>query len=516
MGASRARIVRQLLTESVVLALIGGAAGLATGMIGARALLALYPGPNPFVLANTGLKIPRVGDYGAAVTVDLRVIVFTVVASLFTTLLFGIVPALRGSRADVSSALKADGLSSSPTPRQHRSRSVLVAVEIALALALMVGAALLIRSSVALRAVNPGFDPRGVLTLRMSLADTPFQTRAGIERLTREGVAEVRALPGVLAASTTCCVPFETVWQLPFTMAKGAPRAPSMVGWTFVSPGYFDVLRIPFIRGRDFTDQDDQSSPGVVIINEAMARRYWPDGDPLQDSILVGRGVRPDYENDPVRRIIGIVGNVRDTGLNRVPRPAMYVPVAQVPDGVTSLNVRLLPLTWVVRAQGDVERQVEAALQTASGLPVARPRYLDEVARESMARGRFDTTLMMTFAAIGLLLSAVGIYGLMAHAVEQQIPELGIRLALGADPRRLGLMVAARGLKLALVGAAAGAVGAWNLTQFLAALLFGVTPHDAVAFSAVTALLAAVTSAAVAVPAYRAAHVDPIAALRRS
>ena len=276
------------------------------------------------------------------------------------------------------------------------------------------------------------------------------------------------------------------------------------------------MLRIPLIRGRDFTDQDDQASPGVVIINEAMARRYWPDGDPLQDSILVGRGVRPDYENDPVRRIIGIVGNVRDTGLNRVPRPAMYVPVAQVPDGVTSLNVRLLPLTWVVRAQGDVERQVEAALQTASGLPVARPRYLDEVARESMARGRFDTTLMMAFAAIGLLLSAVGIYGLMAHAVEQQIPELGIRLALGADRRRLGLMVAARGLKLALVGVAAGAVGAWNLTQFLAALLFGVTPHDPVAFSVVTALLAAVTSAAVAVPAYRAAHVDPIAALRRS
>jgi predicted permease len=364
--------------------------------------------------------------------------------------------------------------------------------------------------------VNPGFDPRGVLTLRMSIGDTPFETRAGIEQLTRDGVAQLRAIPGVIAASTTCCVPFETVWQLPFTIAKGESR-PSMVGWTFVSPGYFEALRIPLIRGRDFTDQDDQASPGVVIINEAMARRYWPDGDPLQDSILIGRGVRPDYENDPVRRVIAIVGNVRDTGLNRVPRPAMYVPVAQVPDGVTALNVRLLPLTWVVRVRGDVVRQVETALHTASaGLPVARPRYLDEVARESMARGRFDTSLMIAFAAIGLLLSAVGIYGLMAHAVEQQIPELGIRLALGADPHRLGLMVASRGLKLAAIGIAAGAASAWNLTHFLSALLFGVTPHDPVAFLVVTALLAAVTSVAVAVPAYRAAHVDPIAALRRS
>jgi len=518
MGASRFRIVRQLLTENIVLAAIGGALGLAAGFAGARALLTLYPGPNPFLLANTGLKIPRVGEHGTAVTLDWRVIVFTLAASLVTAIVFGILPALRASRPDVSPSLKDDGMSSSPTPRQSRSRAVLVAAEIAMALALMVGAALLIHSSLALRAVDPGFDPHDVLTLRMSIADTPFQTRAGIERLTRDGLSQVRAVAGVTAASTTCCVPFETVWQLPFTMANaGRGSSTALVGWTFVSPGYFDVLRIPLIRGRDFDDRDDQASPGVVIINEAMARRYWPDRDPLEDSILAGRGVRPDYENDPVRRIIGIVGNVRDTGLNRNPRPAMYVPVAQVPDGVTALNVRLLPLTWMVRAHGDVARQVEAVLQTASaGLPVARPRSMDEVARESMARARFDTSLMSIFGAIGLLLSAVGMYGLMAHSVEQQLPELGIRLALGADPRRLGVIVALRGLRIALVGMAAGAVGAWNLTRFLSAFLFGVTPHDPVAFSLVPALLAVVACAAVAIPAYRAAHVDPIAALRRS
>jgi predicted permease len=516
MGANRSRILRQLLTESIVLAFAGGALGLVVGMVGAWALLTLYPGANPFVLASTGLKIPRVGDHGIAVTVDWRVIAFTLAASLLTAIVFGILPALQASRPDVSRALKEDGLSTSPTPRQHRSRSVLVAAEIALALALMVGAALLIRSSLALRAVNPGFDLHDVLTLRMSIADTPFQTRAGIERLTRDAVAQVRAIPGVIAASTTCCVPFETVWQLPFRMDDG--RSPSaLAGWTFVSPGYFDVLGIPLIRGRDFTDQDDQASPGVVIINEAMARRYWPDRDPLQDSILVGRGVRPDYENDPIRRVIGIVGNVRDNGLNRRPRAAMYVPVAQVPDGVTALNVRLLPLTWVVRTQGSVDRQVEAALQTASaGLPLARPRYLDEVARDSMARERFDTSLMSIFGLIGLLLSAVGIYGLMAYAVEQQIPELSIRLALGANPSRLGGIVALRGLRLSLYGIAVGAVGAWNLTHFLSALLFVVTPHDAVAFSIVPALLAAVAAAAVLIPAYRASRIDPITALRRS
>src|SRR6185295_1081201 len=223
---------------------------------------------------------------------------------------------------------------------------------IASALALLAAAALLMRTSIALRAVDAGFDPHDVVTLRTSVTATRFETREGIAALTREGAAAIRALPGVVSAAATCCMPLETVWQLPFVVSGRPPetltRAGSLAftgfaGWTFVAPGYFDVLKIPVIRGRDFTDRDAAGAPGVVIINQEMARRFWPAGDPLNDRVIVGKGMRPEYDQEPLRQIVGIVGNVRDTGLTRPARPAMYVPMAQEPDGVTTLNVRLLP-----------------------------------------------------------------------------------------------------------------------------------------------------------------------------
>jgi len=315
-------------------------------------------------------------------------------------------------------------------------------------------------------------------------------------------------------------MPLETVWQLPFVIQgrplKGTFRA--FAGWTFVSPGYFDVFRIPLLRGRDFSERDDAGAPGVVIINQELARRFWPTGDPLNEHLIIGRGVRPDYEADPIRQIIGVVGDVRDLALTRSPRPAMYVPVAQVPDGVTVLNVRLLPIVWVARTTAEPHALgpvIEKELHDVSGgLPVARIRSMDEVVSESTARTKFDMLVMSVFAASALMLAAVGIYGLMAHAVEQRTQEIGIRLALGAGPERVRRMILRQGMTLAVLGIAIGTMASFSLARVLAGLLFGVSPRDPAIFILVPLLLTAVALFAVWLPAIRATRITLMNALR--
>jgi predicted permease len=322
-------------------------------------------------------------------------------------------------------------------------------------------------------------------------------------------------------------MPLETVWQLPFVVAgrpaSGLTRVRNLAfhgfgGWTFVSPGYFDVFRIPILRGRDFTDRDNAGAPGVVIINQEMARRFWPTGDPLNDRLIVGRGMRPEYDQDPVRQIIGIVGDVRDTGLTRIPRPAMYVPMAQVPDGVTALNVRLLPIVWIVRTAGEpysISVPVQKALQLASGgLPSARVRSMDDVVGESIARARFDMWLMTIFGGCALLLAAIGVYGLIAYSVQQRTPEIGIRMALGADARAVRRMVLAQGMTLAMGGIAIGLASAFALARLLAGFLFGVAPRDPAVFAAVPLILIGVALLAVWLPALHATRISPMIALR--
>ena len=257
-------------------------------------------------------------------------------------------------------------------------------------------------------------------------------------------------------------MPLETVWQLPFVVSGRPPetltRTSSLAftgfaGWTFVAPEYFNVLRIPVIRGRDFTDRDTAGAPGVVIINQEMAKRFWPTGDPLNDQLIIGKGMRREYDQEPLRQIVGIVGNVRDTGLTRPARPAMYVPMAQEPDGVTTLNVRLLPIVWMVRTATPplvAAASIEKALQQASGLPVTRIRSMDQIVAESTARSRFDTWLMTLFGGCALLLSAIGVYGLMAYSVQQRTAEIGIRMALGADKNSVRNMVLRQGMVLAI------------------------------------------------------------------
>ena len=508
-GAGRGQIVRQLLTESVVLSLGGGLLGMLLGLAGIRALLAV----------NTA-GLPRVGENGGLVGIDWRVAAFTVAVSVATGILFGLVPALQGSRSDLSGILKEGGGRTGSGFRQNKTRAVLVVAEVALALVLLVGAALLIRSSLELGSVDPGFDADNVLTMRMSLTGPRFQSSVGVEQIMRDGLERIRALPGVEAAAATCCVPLQGGFGLPFIiLGRPLEEAPfhGGGGWSTMSDGFFDVYHIPVIRGRVFTDRDTSAAPPVVIINEAMADQYWPDSDPLADRLVIGRGVMQEFATEPERQIVGVVGNVRDAGLNNDPGPVMYVPQGQLPDAVNALNLRLSPMGWVVRTQGRpaaLSDAIQTELRQASGLPVSNVQTMDEVVSRSTSQSRFNMLLMSVFGAAALLLAAIGVYGLMAYAVEQRTQELGIRLALGAETGAVWRMVVRQGMTLVAVGVVLGIGAATGLTRLIASLLFGIEAWDPVVFLLVPVVLAAVALVAVMVPARRASQLDPVLALR--
>jgi len=509
LGAGRGRIIRQLLTESVLLSCVGGALGLALGMIAVRALLAVSPG-----------NIPRIGETGSAVTVDWRVLAFTIVVSLATGVLFGLFPALGASRADLSTTLKESSGRTGSGLRQNKARALLVVSEVSLAIVLLIGSALLIRTFLALRTVNPGFNPHHVLTMQMSFSDPRLQKTAAVAQLVHDGVEGVKALPGVDAAAATNAMPLEGGFGLPLIIV-GRPltNGPSHggAGWTAISADYFDAFRIPVLRGRSFTVRDDAASAPVVIINEALAKQFWPKSDPLQDRIIIGKGVGAEFE-EPARQIVGVVGDVHDGGLNRDPRPNMYVPMPQVKDGLTALNSRIGPIFWLVRAQGDprglssaIQRQLR---QASGGLPVAYVRTMDEIVSRSTARQTFNMLLLSIFGCAALLLAAIGVYGLMAYSVEQRTQELGIRAALGAQANDLRNLVVFQGMRLVIAGVLIGSAAAFALTRLMSSLLFGVKASDPVVFVSVPVILAVIALLAVWLPALRATRVDPVVALR--
>jgi putative ABC transport system permease protein len=508
MGAGRARIVRQLLTESVLLSLAGAVVGSAAGLVGIRALLTV----------NTA-NLPRVGQEGALVGLDWRVLAFTILVAVATGLLFGLIPALQTSRPDLASTLKENSGRSGTGFRQNKARTLLAVSEIALAVVLLIGAALLIRTSIALGAVNPGFDAENVLTMRMSLTGQRFAKSAGIERLVQDGVARINALPGVTVASATCCVPLEGGYGLPF-LVVGRPLkdGPFHGGgsWLTVSPGYFAVFKIPVVSGRVFTERDDGAAAPVVVINQAMAKRFWPKADPLADKIWIGKGIMSELAAETPRQIIGIVGDVRG-GLDNDPNPTMYVPNAQVPDALNALNVRITPLKWVVRTRVNpfsLSSAIQEQLRQASGLPVSDVRTMDEVITRSTSRQRFNMLLMTIFGAAALFLAALGVYGLMAYSVQQRSQEIGIRMALGAETGHVLKLVLYQGMRLALAGVIIGIASALGLTRVMATFLFGVKERDLAVFIAVPAILSVVSFIAVWLPARRAAQVDPAIALR--
>jgi predicted permease len=507
-GAGRGRIVRQLLTESLLLSIAGGILGLVLGVIGIRALIAVNPG-----------NIPRVSVNGAGVSMDWRVLGFTAVVSMITGLAFGLLPALHASRLDLSTALKEGGGQSGGSVRHNKARTVLVISELGLALVLLIGAALFIRTFVALRGVKPGFDAHQVLTMRMSLTGTRFVKTSSVAQLMREGTARLNALPGVEMAAATCCVPLQGGLGLPFVI-EGRPlqQGPFHGGGGFapISPTYFKAFRIPMLRGRAFTDRDDGGASPVAIISQTMARRYWPNADPLADRITIAKGL-PEI-GDSTRQIVGIVEDVRDGGLNRDPQPVMYVPWAQLPDAHNANLIGFVPLGWIVRTRGQpylLSKAIQQELRAASGgLPVAPPRTMDDILIESTARFDFNLLLMTIFAAAALLLATIGIYGLMAYTVQQRTREMGIHLALGATPHNVRNMIVRQGMSVAAIGVAIGLASAFGVTRVIASFLFGVTPRDPLVFVAVPLVLIGVAWLGVWFPARRAARVDPMIALR--
>jgi len=509
MGAGRGRIVRQLLTESVLLSLGGGVVGLILGYFGVHALLTINPG-----------NIPRIGEHGASITLDWRVLVFTLLVSLGTGILFGLIPAFSASHADLSLTLKESGSRSGSGLSQNRARATLIVTEVALALVLLVGAALLIRTFAALRGVNPGFSTDKILTMEMSLSGKRFETSAAMSQLVRDSQRRVEALPGVVAFASTCCLPLEGGFGLPFII-EGRPLTdgPSHggAGYRPLSPRYFDVFKIPLLRGRMFTDHDDGGAEPVVLINEGMAKKYWQDANPVGQRITIGKGVGPEFE-EPAREIVGIVGDVRNGGLDSDPEPIMYIPVAQMPNGVTALNNRIIPITWIVRTKVEpfsLSTEIQEQLRTASGgLPVSHIRSMDQVRSESTQRTDFNMTLLVIFAGVALLLAAIGIYGLMAYSVQLRTQEIGIRMALGAGPQDVRTMVVKQGMRLALIGVFLGVAAALALTRLMASLLYGVKPWDPAAIVSVAVLLSAVALLATYFPARRASRVDPMIALR--
>jgi len=502
-GAGRGRIVRQLLTESVVLSVLGGALGLVLGLAGVRAMLAVDPG-----------DIPRIGERGAAIVMDWRVAAFTALISLSTGILFGLIPALGASRADLSATLKAGGGRSGASLHQTRTRALLAAGEMALALVLSIGAALLIRTFAALNAVDPGFDRHNILTMRMSLAGSRFRKTSDVNQLVSEALRRIEALPAAGRAAASYSLPLEGVFGVPYNIV-GRPSTGARYdgrGWMAVSPGYFDIFKIPVLRGRAFTDRDDEAAGRVAIVNAAFARKF-----PLAERLVLGRRYGPEFE-EPARQIVGVVGNVHDDGLNRDPQAMVYIPAAQVTDGITALANRASTIAWIVRTRvpphalrASIERELR---ESSGGLPVASVRSMEEVVTRSTARERFNMTLLTIFGCAALLLAAIGIYGLMAYSVQQRTQELGIRMALGAAPGRVRNAIVMQGMRLALAGVVVGEAAAFGLTRFLANFLFGVKTWDPLVFTTVPVLLSAVALLAVWLPALRATRIDPVTALR--
>jgi predicted permease len=515
-GAGRARILRQLLTESVVLALAGGVLGLGLGFIGIRSLMSI----------NTA-GLPRLGEAGTMVGMDWRVLLFTLAVSLGTGILFGLIPALQLSRTDLNAIIKDSGSLASSGFRQNKARTALVVVEVGLAVVLLVGSALLIRSSFNLNAVDPGFDAENVITMRMSLTGSRYQTSAGVEQVQARALEQVRGLPGVAAAAATCCVPMQGGYGLPFVIVGRPLEGTSHGGggWVVTSPGYFETFGIPVVRGRDFDQRDAAGSPPVAIINERMARMFWteneeldnPGANPLEDRLVIGRDVMQQFAGEPERQIVGIVGDVRYGGLGSDPGPMMYVPQSQIPDLVNALNLSIGPVAWVVRTSGDADRLspvIQEEIRQVAGLPISGVQSLRDVVWLSTSRQRFNMLVMTVFGGSALMLAAVGIFGLIAYTVEQRTHEIGIRLALGAEAGRVRNMVVRQGMGLTLAGVAIGLMASFGLAQLLSSLLFGIEARDPLVFLGVPALLTLVALGAVWIPARRASRVDPLVALR--
>ncbi len=505
-GAGRGRILRQLIVESLLLCSFGCAIGVTLGLIGARALLIASPN-----------ALPYIGKPDLAFGLDWRVLVFTAGLSLLTTLLFGLLPALDVCREGFENALREAGARQGNGTRSKRAQSVVVVSEVALSLVLLIGATLLIRTFISLSRVEPGFDSHHVVLMTMPLHGGHADTAASVTSMVRDGCQELTAVPGVESSAATFSAPYASRMGLPFSSVSSSSTVSGDGEWMAVSPGYFDVLKIPILRGRDFNSSDTTGAPAVVLINEAMAKRFWAGRDPIGQQIVIGKDLGPNFKDTP-RQIIGIVSDTRDDDLSRAPEPTMIIPDAQEPDQMVVLETQFGPMWWLIRTRLEPQQLISAVsepLRRASGgRPVGSVRTMDDVLSGSIAQQRFNMLLLSIFAMIALLLAALGIYSVMAYSVTQRTHEIGVRMALGAAQNDVRNMVLREGLVRGLAGMVCGMSAAFFLVPLLADMLYGVSMRDPAVFFAVPAFMVFLTAVAAWIPARRAARLDPVQALR--
>jgi putative ABC transport system permease protein len=510
LGAGRARIVRQLLVESTLLSVAGGALGLVVGVAGIRVLLSI----------DTG-GLPRLDDGALAGLLDWRVALFTLGVSLATGVAFGLVPALVSARTDlnrvINRASRAGGV------RGTRLRRGLVAAEVGLAVVLVIGAGLLIRTMLALGAVDLAFSAERLVAMRTSLSDARFESTASVAALVETVLERVRSLPGVEAAAASCCVPLQNSANLPFDIVGREAEAPftGVAVFAPVSAGYFETLGIRVLAGRPFDERDAAGAAPVAIIDQVMAERYFAAGlNPLEVRVVVGGGaeVIPQAAAEPPRQIVGIVGSVWSEGTFRDPQPTLYIPLSQTSDALNAAIVESTPSAWLVRTRSPsaaTAATIREEISRATGEPTTGVTAMGQLLAATAAPYRLKAWLMSVFGGVALLLTAVAIYGVISYAVEQRRREIGIRMALGAEASDVRAMVVRDGMLPVVAGVGAGLAAAYALSNLLAATLFGVKAHDLAVFATVPLALTAVGFAAAAVPAFRASRVAPTVALRQ-
>jgi putative ABC transport system permease protein len=491
MGASRLRLIRQLLTESLLLALLSGSLGL---------LLSLWS-VSAFV-ATARTLLPRMDEVG----LDIRVLAFTLLLSLVTGLVFGLAPALRASTTDLHETLKEGGGRTGPSARQQRLRGLLIIAEVALSLMLLVGAGLLLRSFVQVLTVDKGFDAEQLLTASISLSPTKYDKPEPQGLFFQQFLARVKSVPGVEGAAIISALPLAT---------DNVNGGVGIVGHTYpphelpnaeksiISPDYFSVMRTAMVRGRAFNEQDNAGAAPVAIINESFARRYFANEDPI------GKQINFNWNMTGAQEIVGIVRDVKQYGLDTPTAPTVYVCYLQRPES---------GMTVVVRSQATTASLVAALRQQLRAVdqeqPLTQVRTMQEIVSESVATRRVLVMVFALFAVVALVLAAIGIYGLMAYSVAQRTQEIGIRLALGATSGDVKRMVVVQGMRLAIAGVVVGLAAALGLSRLIASVLYGVEAWDPLVFRSAPALLALVALAAASIPARRASRVDPIEALR--
>jgi putative ABC transport system permease protein len=500
MGAGRLRLIRQILTESVLVSLIGGALGVLIAMWGTQALISLNP-----------QGIPRANEIG----VDPKVLVFALVASVVSGVIFGLVPAVQTSRQNLNDVLKEAGKSLMGNARGRRIRSGLVVVEVALALVLMTGAGLLIKGFSKLQSVDPGFNHQSILTFQLSLPEANYPKHQQQTAFLKDVLDRFSALPGVTSAAAISQAPLAGGGPSYIFWAEGRPlptpsEAP-IASYRVISPDYFHTLNIPLVAGRGFTEADNIDAPQVTIVNENFAKNMWPGENPIGKRMTVG--VPLAAEKVEWYTVVGVVGNVKHTALNGESGMQMYQPVLQA-DFQSPARTMTYLLRTTVNAVSLTETAHSVVASIDSNVPMSNVKTMDRIVYDSVSPFRFNMFLLVLFAGVALVLTIVGVYGVMNYAVTQRTREIGIRMALGADPGQVRSLILRQGMALSAIGLGIGLVACFGVTRLLSSLLYGVSATDPVTFAAVALLLAVVALVACYVPARRATKVDPLVALR--